>query len=569
MRGGVSKRRISNVNAATANNVPSMSFMEGLFGEEFPEAFRGGLAKSRKNLSDLPTELLAIVCEHISGLDIKQLRLASKDLASKVNLRIDRVYISPNRANLDYLQLILNHSRYRGRVYEIVWDDAQLVDYENLDNFRKAILHNERETTRAIENRLEQAIETYGSETPGYHSLEHHDLFQSDGRLTDVAKEIIVRYDDKFSRDTLTRNAMLMSIEDSYTLYQSLFQDEQKIMEQRLDVIALQQALAGFPKLKRVTITSEVWRPWHRVPCYNTPFYRSLPQGFRKPTVWPWHRSHPYPTTGLPADWRGYDIVVSAILAMSNPTIEEFILDSGNEQVGISYRIFCTDSECSNNTVQLLQRIPLKRLELTLDPWDADEQNYDVIPGLTYALAQMQHLEHFALNLHLGSGYGQLYGVFCLGSNFIPDNVKQRLKTLTLRNVLTEDEHLYHLLSTLPNVLRVTLDQVKLGSGPRWDNLFRKLALHFRQTSVSRPSFTLVDELPRQERKIGLYKQLVDTEVNAFLYGTGESPFTSEDGSAYLTRSVGWRVNVRDEGYREKMSEVWERAESPQWEDEM
>ena len=128
IRAGVTKRRVSTVSAGSASNVSSMSFMEGLFGDEFPEAFGSG-ARNKKTITDLPAELLEIVCEHISKLDIKRLRLVSKHFASSVYLRIDRIYVSPNRANLDYLHQILAHPTYPGRVREIVWDDALLKEY--------------------------------------------------------------------------------------------------------------------------------------------------------------------------------------------------------------------------------------------------------------------------------------------------------------------------------------------------------------------------------------------------------------------------------------------------------
>jgi hypothetical protein len=584
-RGGVTKRRISNVNAATANNVPSMSFMEGLFGEEFPEAFGTGAVKSRKTVLDLPAELLTMVCDHISKLDIKRLRLASKHLANKVDLRIDRVYVSPNRANLDYLQKILDHPRYKARVYEIVWDDAQLAEYPTLDSFHNTIITEEREATRAIENRLEQAIETYGNESPVYRSLEHRDLFQNDARLTDVAKEILLRYDDHFSRDMLARNAMMMSIEDSYTLYQNLYRDEQDIMKRQLDVVALHQALAGFPNLRKITITSEIWRPWHRVPRYNTPYFRSLPPGFRKPTVWPWFFSYRRPTgtqefdqwnkmfdinDRLSAAWRGYDIVVSAMLAMPNPTIEEFIIDSGNERTGISHMLFLNSVKNFHDTVRMFQRTPLKRLQLSMNPMDQTGQHplEVMMEGLTHALAQLEHLEYLDLDFNCCVRTNNV--VFWLQwSDFIPANLKQQLKTLAIRHVEIGIDRLYDLLTTMPNLKQVTLVNINTFRPPGWDSLFRDLRRYYDTASVGKPAFTVVEPLLSQENNgVGLYSQLVDAEVDAFLYAHGESPFT--DGELHLMKkNMGWRIHNRDESDRERMCEVYEHAESREWEDGM
>jgi hypothetical protein len=580
VRTGVTKRRISNVNAQTANSVPSMSFLEGLFGEEFPEAFGGSPAKSRKTILNLPAELLAIVCDQVSGVDIKQLRLASKILADKVDLRIDRVYISPNRANLDYLQRILSHRRYKARVYELVWDTAQLSEYSTFNSFRDAILSDERETRRAIEDRLVQAIETYANESPEYRSLEHRDLFQDDGRLTAVAKEIVMRYDDDFSRDMLARNAMMMSIEDSYALYQNLYQDEQDIMKQQLDVTALHQALDSFPKLRRVTVTSEVWRPWHRVPRYTTPFYRSLPPGFRKPTVWPWLMPPSHPATDaeilsckdrLAADWRGYERVVSAILAMSNPTIEEFIVDAGDEGWGIPYQLFCDDLKNFDDTIRMFQHAPLKRLQLVLsfpDPYIGLISK--MIPGLTPALAQMQHLEHLDLNLNIMRTIRAtpVTSNHSIRFDLLPDSLKKKLKTLALRDIFIGRNQLYDLLCTLPSIQQITLDRISPNEGPDFFALFRHLSMYYKQAGVSWPRYTIVTPLVTQEDN-GHYKQLVDVEIDEFLYGTsGVSPFAEMSGKVFKEH-VGWRINVRDEGVRGRMCDVIERAAVQRWGEEM
>jgi hypothetical protein len=588
-RAGVSKRRISNVNAATANNVPSMSFMEGLFGEEFPDAFGSGPAKSRKTILDLPTELFAIVSEQISGLEIKQLRLASKDLANKVDLRIDRVYISPNRANLDYLQRILNHPRYKGRVREIVWDDAQLDEYPTLDVFCKAILNDEKEATRAIEKRLEDAIEAYENDSPEYRSLGHHDLFHSDGRLTDVAKGILLRYDDQFSRDMLARNAMMMSIEDSYTLYQDLYRDEQDIIKQQSDAVALHQALAGFPNLRRITITSEVWRPWHRVPRYNTPFFRSLPPGFRKPAVWPWlfsyhdarnPRNFAYwhkmfiVKDRLSVAWRGYDIMVSAMLAMTIVGIEEFIIDSGNERTGISHRVLFNDVKNFHDTVQMFQRTPLKRLKLSINPMSRTSEHplEMMMEGLTHALAQTQHLEHLDLDFNCcARTNNEVFFLQVPPIDFPPTNLKQQLKTLAMRHVEIDPNRLYKLLTGMQNLEQVTLVNINTFRPLGWNSLFRGLSQYYVIASVSKPAFTVVEPLIGQN-SIGLYSQAVDVEVDAFIYAEGESPFTDDDMlRTYvhtIKKKIGWRVNNRDESDRVRMCEVHEHVES-EWENGM
>ncbi|KAG9194716.1 hypothetical protein G6011_04751 [Alternaria panax] len=586
IRAGVTKRRVSTVSAASASNVPSLSFMEGLFGDEFPEAFASG-APNKKTITDLPAELLEIVCEHISKLDIKRLRLANKHLASSVYLRIDRVYISPNRANLDYLHQILAHPTYRGRVREIVWDDALLNEYSTLEKFRAAIITDERETTRAIESRLEEAMEIYGDENPEYRSLEMGDLLQ-DGRLTDVAKGILLRYDDQFSRDVLARNATMMSIEDSYALYGELYCQEHELVEQQIDATALHQALAGFPNIKRMTLTTDVWPAWNVVPRYNTPYHRSLPLGFRKPAVWPWLRSyqesedmyeiwHPHTANALknagrksfPREHRGYGVVVSAMLAMPNSHMEEFIVESEHQARCYHHCFLIETSRNYQLTKQMFQRTPLRHLKLIASPPNDYFMNPESLTNLKSLLSELPYLEHLDLSFN-DSRSGRTWRFF-LRFNPIPETMRSRLRSLTLRNVKLSEQDLSDMFTTSPNLQHVTFHDCfqRMRPGCGWPSLFRQLRdFYNRESNVSKPCFTIVAPLSLQ------YSQLVDEEVDAFLYGDddAECPFVTQPpkpGANAIKPHMGWKIWDRDGDVRERMAEVAEREEMQERDDDM
>ena len=583
IRAGVTKRRVSTVSAVSASNVPSMSFMEGLFGDEFPEAFGSG-ARNKKTITDLPAELLEIVCEHISKLDIKRLRLVSKHFASSVYLRIDRIYVSPNRANLDYLHQILAHPTYPGRVREIVWDDALLKEYSTLEGFRAAIIADERETTRAIERRLEEAMEIYGDSDPDYRPLETEDLLQ-DGRLTEAAKEILLRYDDQFSRDVLARNATMMSIEDSYALYQELYRQEQELVEQQIDAMALHQALNGFPNVRRITLTTDTWPACNVVPRYNTPYHRSLPLGFRKPAVWPWLRSdqesedmfaqwHPSAANPpknakpLPAEHRNYGVVVSAILAMPDPHIEEFIVES-EHQARSYYHCFLTEtSQNYRFTKQMFQRTRLKRLKMIFTPPNDYLMSPEGLNNLKSLLVELQCLEYLDLGFN-DSRSGRSWRFF-LRFNPIPEAMRSRLRCLTLRNVKLSEEDLRDMFTTSPNLQSVTLHDCfqRMRPGCDWPWLFEQLRDYYHgEVNVSKPSFTVLAPLSHQ------YSQLVNEEMDDFLYGDGtaECPFVTSPprpGANALKPHMGWKVWDSDESVRERMTEVAEREEMQERDDE-
>ncbi|OAL54475.1 hypothetical protein IQ07DRAFT_618573 [Pyrenochaeta sp. DS3sAY3a] len=466
-RAGVSKRRVSLVPASASNNVPSLSFMEGLFGEEFPDAFASvsQVPKSHKSILDLPSELLDVICDHISKLDIKRLRLASKSLAVKVDLRIDRVYISPNRANLNALQRILEHPRYKHTVRELVWDDAQLEEYPTLDSFRSAVNVDEQTTMINIEKFIALINDDYEGGTPEYRALEEDDFFSEDGCLTDFAKGLLLRDDDQFSRDIIARHA-------------TLYQDEQHIMQQGRDVAGLRHALQNLPNLRRITLTSEVWRPWNLYPHYDTPYYRSLPPGFRKPSVWPWLGVRPRMTVAqrdhqdmvisqeyidqLPEDWRGYKIMISTLLETQNSQIEEFIIDSGFEENGLNALFLVAPKPLLHQTIAAFRQLPLRRLQLSwfIEGNDVRFRGIAVSAQMKQLLTGLPHLEHLDFNPHFSRRRHQfsMSGVNFIPSDFLPDALMHQLKTFALRNAVIEVQVLRILITELRNAESITLD---------------------------------------------------------------------------------------------------------------
>lgn len=328
-----------------------MSFFEAMFGDDFPGTFAigdGRSCKSMKTLLDLPAEILEIIGQYLSGLDIKRSRLTCRELAEKVQLRIDRAYISPNRANLDRLNLILDHPQYRLRVQEIVWDDAQLVEYPTIEHFSAALAHDRYEARKGHIH----ALGFSGTDRDAdYGPIDVDKCTQEDDSLARFGKPIIHSSNIQITRDMNAGNAAEMSVEESYALYQKLYQDEIEIIRRGWDVGGLQRALTGFPQLKRIILTSEVWRASGSLLTYETPFFRALPPGFQKPSVSPWrqtnldlrfgetaHSSQRLSTKRhLPATSRGYSIIVSLLETNSVPQLEAFAIDGGTELQDLSH----------------------------------------------------------------------------------------------------------------------------------------------------------------------------------------------------------------------------------------
>ena len=579
-RSGVAKRRVSQTNG-NVNDIPSMSFMEDLFGDEFPEAFAGSSSnatKGNKSIKDLPVELLAIIAQDLSKLDLKRLRLASKHLASNVDLRIDRLYVSPNRTNLECLRKILEHPRHRFRVVEIVWDDAQLDGYPDFESFRHAIAQDEYDRRKEIEGMLAPAqgdIERNGMESGPF---EDEDIFDDDGRLTEVTKGELLRRGDQASRDMIARYSVTMSVEDSYEIYQRLYEEEQEIMKHKVDAASLQHALAQCPNLERVTLTSEAWRPWNFEPAYSTPFHRSLPPGFKKPSVWPWHglRPHATPLTdrehptsklipnahdSLPPAYRGYTILLSALISMSTPTkITELIIYPCNEPIGIGHQLFATPNADLTNTLILARTIPLTRLQLSLNSNQAYLDRHFTSGLLRATLEGMTCLQHldFAPNCwpRRGDAANIRESQFQMLRTF-PAELLRRLKTFALRNAAVSYDHLFDSICAMSSAQHVTLDNVNMHSGhidATYFKLVQRLWIHYNSSNGTRPAFTVIEPIGSE------YKcRLVSEELGHYLHRSeydGIVPF-EDQMQEYIRDDCGWVVDDRDLGFVRRVGESW------------
>lgn len=86
------------------------------------------LSDTKSNdLVRLPNEIFSAIFSLLSNRDIKNLRLSCKFLRGRANLRLSRVFISPNPRNIEVLYNIANHKTLRKNVTEIIWDDATLA----------------------------------------------------------------------------------------------------------------------------------------------------------------------------------------------------------------------------------------------------------------------------------------------------------------------------------------------------------------------------------------------------------------------------------------------------------
>lgn len=77
----------------------------------------------------LPVDILCLVFDHLTQRDLNKSRLVNRALHKLVSLRITRVFLSPNRTNIDTFSDIAS-SAFRTQVREIIRDDAKLEFYD-------------------------------------------------------------------------------------------------------------------------------------------------------------------------------------------------------------------------------------------------------------------------------------------------------------------------------------------------------------------------------------------------------------------------------------------------------
>jgi hypothetical protein len=504
-----------------------------------------------------------MACVFLSQLDLKRLRLASWQLAEKVELRIDRVFISPNRANLRCLEAILDHPRYRLQVEEILYDVSQLEEFPTLKSFEDAILLQEAAARRKVHVLLEDSLfdddRDENPQDPDSRMLDHDDLF-SDGQLTDTAKTLLLRLDNQVARDIIAKNAATMSVEDSYNLYQKLYQDEQEIMKRTLDVMTLHRALAELPNLKRITLSSHVWNTGNTAPSYDTPFLRALPPGFRKPWVWPWlayrpeahhvWKNHADKTMKksikkrLQFEWRAYSVMMSSLLAVPHPGIEAIIVDAEDGGgAGINHQLFAAPNTEYETTVEACQALRLKTFKLAINSYGAaSEGNQYLSSGLLKNLfSAMQHLEHLEFDSRSVMSDVQLRGML-RPTEVFSEATLRRLRRLTLRHMHILKRDIFGLFEKLENTELVELESVV------WDPSFWAMVIDLQEhvsTATCRPRFTWTGYCRIAMRPDITGRFLLDDDLNNFLYNDGECPIRGKP--IYFMRSgFGWFSDHRD-----------------------
>lgn len=305
----------------------------------------------------LPDDLLVLFATFLINKERKNLRLVNKRLHLWIPLHISRVFISPSYKNIEVFNAIASHPVYRKQVKEIIWDDAQFEKFADDDEVR--------DITNSEEEWKDKCL--------------FKEMIQDNLGLIDGTEESFLQarlYDFDFSTDELISSNSVtheryLSLDENFDLYNRLYAEQQAIIEASFDIECFGRGLSSFPALKRITVTSEAYRPTIISPCYPTPLIRSFPIGFNYPGPLPWKCEEPE-NTGLNVTandlcncWRGILLVLEK-LAQHESLVPEFVIDAQYEHFGVAFQLFDSPSDNLRNLEILCQR-GLRRLDLAID----------------------------------------------------------------------------------------------------------------------------------------------------------------------------------------------------------
>jgi hypothetical protein len=511
--------------------------------------------ESTATLSCLPVELLHQVVSNLSNRDIKNLRQTCTFFHKITQLRLDRVFLSPNPRDIKIFTAIAEHDACRLRIQEIIYDDARFWDEYAMPEGVSIPEDDELQVATGV---------------PSWYRL----LFEED--IKD-AKECFKTHTERPGHSAVKEAFITPSnVEESYKHYQELLQGQHEVISQDRDVDALRYGLTRFPNLRRVTLTIAT-HGRRSEPFYYTPTIRALPRGLIYPRArgWPGTDRHDEAPDAESWEgeekekWRGFCILTHGIARhlRENPSsrITEFRIDVNQIRAGINFRLFDnTESSEYKDLVTILGHSGFKRLDLSLDctgSWDHDEwavnngQFHDLLSNTT----DLQHMS-LSTNIDFQCDLLDIVGresqCFPLCGIF-PIDKWPNLRHFSLSRFFVRQEDVMGFLAALPPTLE-SIELSFLEFAPWYQDTYRGLFQDMRQKLGWR------ERVPEKQPKIIVFVErrrtgaVVDVSLDAedYLYRDGENPFTKgsdpfyPEKRYYVFYDVGTEVDVFSPNYK-------------------
>lgn len=508
-------------------------------------------------LTLLPAELFTILLSLLSNRDLKHLRQTCSALQELAHLRFSRVFLSANSLNISVFRAVADDETLRHQIIEIVWDDARLLSDVEFASQRAQTNY----------QRANDVVGDGAGDCPRW--------FQ-DGR-----QHSLEVYLDRFSEDNKTP-ADIPTLEESWSYYQRLLQDQEQCLDANADVEAFRYGLRRFPSLTCVTLSPAIHGQLGR-PIYETPMIRSLPKGLCYPLPYGWPRLEfeEAPIDSLPWQeshdgisdtednsrdigsdyqilygkectaekyrdkWHGFRAAMD-VLAKQKHNVSELLIEPHHMNTGISCHIFDRSCWDYDNFAALLKRPGFRRLGLALftgllehDDWTCYLSGY-----LREALAGAEQLEHFHLqstmDIDIDGTPSQIDdpeaaiadGILLPLRTILPIDTWKHLSHFGLSTFLIKQSDLVSVLHALPETLR-SVELSYLGFLAEND-CYRHLLREMRNTLgwKHRPPAMRPTVAISTKRQVGNREGRVvwlKGSVGAFLYDYGLNPFGDEE----------------------------------------
>lgn len=517
-------------------------------------------------LTDLAPELKILVSKHLSGSDVKSLRLTCRSLAALIRPRLQRIFISSSPRDIAVFRAVADDENLRHGVREIIWDDARLP--------------------------VKEFDEDHPSPCYLYYCL-CQDQCTTDGdnappRYTKACKQ---NADHLWKRlqgeahmphniEKARRIAREIPVSASWQCYRELAVEQKHAVEHKLDIEAMEYGLTRFTSLERITITPAA-HGYLFTPLYETPMIRSIPFGMNYliPRGWPTLlddyglSTPPWDETVERDCYRGFTNIVRLLALNTDIEVKELVVTADQLPTGISCDMFVASNPSYEHLRQIVQRPGFRRLDLALHANTAWRSDWATLRnGRLYdLLADACSLESISLSTNVETnpdasstedGQGTAVHFIPLQS-ILPTQNWPKLTKMGIHRFLVCQSDIMSLLASLPTrTLAIELSCLYFLDdsghyGTLLEQMREDLSWHNRPVA-ERPKLSISVETPSwSEWEIVIN---LDREVQEFLYDGGPNPFVMSGWAKGEPRlGVGVEVDILEPSHRKPYDALAER----------
>ncbi|PGG95969.1 hypothetical protein AJ79_09789 [Helicocarpus griseus UAMH5409] len=448
----------------------------------------------------LANELLYAIFNFLPNSDLKSIRLTCKFLSVVTPVRLNRVFISPFKRDLDTLRSIASHPVFCSQVTEIIWDDRCL----HLDDHR--IISGTR-----------------------YDDLSSNGITSFKKTLADVAEVTCLALWSGCLREyPYGENGDLSEWERLHHLLIRLYYEQQSTLESYEDVDTFRFALQAFPRLRRATIAGNCQTNSGQPHRYKTPLMRSLPPWLME--RWPCRFTYFCGAYNPPL--RGYYAAIRELSRSSSHSVSEFVVEPTHHGIDYAenFKLFSSPNE---HLTSFIAKSSLTTLEYTLNPCSRKSShgfwywttNAKEIFKMT--LSATKTLEHFSLNTNLMPSRGYLDSQVSL-LEILPVQHWRALRSFSLLGFILTLKDTVLLLSALPATVTSLKFHQTFFSDSSWENALACIGDRLRWSSNpdTMPTLTVSLRARHPFRTIVLCDDLT-----RFFEGRADNPFTVEDNT--------------------------------------